>query len=401
MDKSIKIALCGDVLISRRMPNRYLKHLQEISNILKEQDCCFGNLETTIHRREGYPEMFPGGSYTMADPLCLKDLQAFGFNVFNTANNHSMDYSHGGLLATIRNLDELGIPHCGTGKNLAEATQPAYVECENGRVAFIGITSSFHDSYAAGPQNQDLQGRPGVNPLRHTAVYELDEKNFEDLTRIASVAGINSYHDQARKEGYLQQEEYFKFGTFNFKKGTKNAVCTTPNKADLQRTLNTIADCRFSCDVIVVSVHSHQFKGLDKHNEPDFINIFAKECIDAGADIVVCHGPHVTRGISEYGKGIIFHGLGNFILQHETMSVIAEEQYRKVGLTRETATGVGEAIYKRSCGGSKGLTADPDAWISYFATIVWTPSGIEFKRHNIIIEKEKNNGLPRLDKIDQ
>lgn len=396
MKKEIKIALCGDVLISRRLPNKYPDSLQQISEILKNQDCSFGNLETTVHNREGYPELFPGGSYAMCDPFCLKDLKQFGFNVFNTANNHSMDYSHGGLLATLKNLDELGIPHCGTGKNLAEACAAAFVECQNGRVAFIGITSSFHDSYAAGPQNQDLQGRPGVNPLRHTAIYELDEKNFDDLVRIASASGINSYHDQARKEGYLPQEENFKFGSFYFKKGFKNTVSTTPNSIDLQRTIDTIVDCKYSSDVIVVSIHSHQFKGTNKHNEPDFINMFAKKCIDAGADIVVCHGPHVTRGISEYGKGIIFHGLGNFILQHETMSVVGEEQYRKVGLTRETSTGVGNVIDKRCKGGTIGLSADPDAWKSYFITLSWTPNGISYNKHDIVICKEKNNGLPSM-----
>ncbi len=217
--KKIKLALCGDVLISRRFPNKYTKELLEIRDIFNQQDCTFGNLETTVHNREGYPEMFPGGSYTMASPFCLRDLVNFGFNVFNTANNHSMDYSHGGLLATLKHLNDLGIPHCGTGKNLADASAPAYVECQGGRIAFIGITSSFHDSYAAGPQNQDLQGRPGVNPLRHKTVYELDDKRFDALTEIARLTGINSYHDQARKEGYLPKTEDFKFGSYNFRRG--------------------------------------------------------------------------------------------------------------------------------------------------------------------------------------
>lgn len=353
--KKINISFVGDVLISRRLPRiTPSTELYPIQELFASQDCRFGNLETTVHRREGYPEMFPGGSYTMADPFCLKDLQAFGFNVFNTANNHSMDYSHGGLLATLRHLDELGIPHCGTGKNLSDATLPAYVECENGRVAFIGVTSSFHDSYAAGPQNQDLQGRPGVNPLRHKAVYELDERNFEDLVRIASLTGINSYHDQARKEGYLPQTEEFKFGTFNFCKGDSNKVDTTPNTQDLERTIAAIQDARYQSDVVVVSIHSHQFKGTDKHNVPDFVRIFGQKCIDAGADIVVCHGPHVMRGVEVYNKGIIFHGLGNFILQHETMSVVAEEQYWKVGTTRQDSTGVGGVINTRSKGGKVG-----------------------------------------------
>ena len=288
MDKHIAISLTGDVLLQRRLPN-LTKHneLRAISEILNAQDCRFGNLEMTVHRREGYPEMFPGGVYTIADPFCLRDLQKLGFNVYNTANNHSMDFGHGGLLATLRHLDELGIPHCGTGKNLSDASLPALVECPNGRVAIIGVTSSFHDSYAAGPQNQDLQGRPGVQPLRHKAVYELDKENFDNLTRIAALTGINSYHDQARKEGFLPQEDTFKFGTFNFKKGEINRVETTPNLQDLKRTLDAVKDAKLYNDVVIVSIHSHQFKGTDKFSAPDFIRIFAHECVDAGADIIV------------------------------------------------------------------------------------------------------------------
>lgn len=394
--KHITLSMTGDVLISRRLPSIFPKGLQEISDILNAQDCRFGNLETTIHRREGYPEMFPGGIHVMADPLCLKDLEKLGFNVYNTANNHSMDYSHGGLLATIRHLDELGIPHCGTGKNLSDAAAPAYFECENGRVAFIGFTSSFHDSYAAGPQNQDLQGRPGVNPLRHKAVYELDAKNFEHLSEIASVTGINSYHDQARKEGYLPQCEEFKFGTYNFRKGSENHAMTTPNDRDLKRAVDAISDARYYADLVVVSVHSHQFMGTDKHFPPEFIKTFCHKCIDAGADIVICHGPHVMRGIEKYGNGIIFHGLGNFIFQHESISVLSEELYRKQGTTRQESTGVGGLMKARGKNGTVGLNADKDAWYSYFVTLEWTPEKLVAVIHPIEIHKELNNGLPFL-----
>lgn len=332
----------------------------------------------------------------MADPLCIKDLKDYGFNVVNTANNHSMDYSHGGLLATLRHLDDFGLPHCGTGRNLADASAPCFVECREGRVAFIGVTSSFHDSYAAGPQNQDMQGRPGVAPLRHKAVYELDAQNFNDLVRIASVTGINSYHDQARKEGYLPQTDEFKFGTFNFIQGEENRVVTTPLNVDMDRTVCSIRDAKLQSDVVVVSVHSHQFKGLDKHNTPDFISEFCRNCIDAGADIIVCHGPHVMRGVENYNNGIILCGLGDFILQHETMNVIPEEQYWKEGRTRQNTDGVATLLNIRSKGGTRGLVADRDAWVSYIATISWDGGIKEVVLRPFEIESRNNNGLPYL-----
>ena len=149
--KSIRLFLCGDVMLTRRLPIKYTDSLAEISKFVKAHDYCFGNLETTVHNRAGYPEAFPGGGHAMSAPVTLGDLKNFGFNVFNTANNHSMDYGHGGLLETIANLERYDLPFTGTGKNLADATHPAFLECRDGRVATLGVTTSYHDSYMAGP----------------------------------------------------------------------------------------------------------------------------------------------------------------------------------------------------------------------------------------------------------
>ena len=38
----------------------------------------------------------------------------------------------------------------------------------------------------------------------------------------------------------------------------------------------------------------------------------ARKAIDAGADVVLGHHPHVLQGVEYYGKGVIFYSLGNF-----------------------------------------------------------------------------------------
>lgn len=393
---NISIALCGDILISRRIPELMPEGLLTISRELEKYECRFGNLETTIRKNEGYPEAFPGGTYTSADPLCLKDLKRLGFNLFNTANNHAMDYSHDGLLATLEYLDNEEIPHAGTGKNLSEASMPTFFECQNGRVALIGVTSSFHDSYLAGPQNQEMQGRPGVAPLRHKAIYELDEENYDALARIAEVSGINNYHNQARKEGYLPIAGNLKFGTFDFVKGGNNEVHTSPLEADEIRTLCAVKDSRLQADVVIVSIHSHQFGGKDKRNVPEFISLFAKKCIDAGADIIVCHGPHLTRGIEQYGKGVIFHGLGNFIFQLETRKMVGEEEYIKAGTSRFSCTGFGGLVKLRSKDGRVGLMADDSAWRSFFAGLTIIDGHMEVELYPIEISRGYNGGIPAI-----
>lgn len=120
----------------------------------------------------------------------------------------------------------------------------------------------------------------------------------------------------------MQQAENFKYGTSNFRRGKDNKC---PYKTNLERNLAAVQNAKQQAHVVIVSIHGHQFKDGDKHNSPDFITFFARASIDNGANIVVCHEPYVMRGIEAYGGGLIFHGLGNFILQHESMAWLPEE----------------------------------------------------------------------------
>ena len=389
----IKLSLCGDVLISRRLPEGFISG-GGIFSTLHENEFRFANLETTIHRREGYPAAFPGGGYAMADPLCVQDLIRLGFNIFSTANNHAMDYSCNGLIATNKYLTEYGVPYAGTGINLSDASKPAFFEGNNASVALVAVTSSFHDSYSAGPQNQDMMGRPGVAPLRHKAVYELNHRNLKTLCRIAKESGVNAYHDMGIKSGYLTPIENVRFGSFFFQEG-ENGVChTTPHPDDLQRTVNIVKDARYSSDLVIVSIHSHQLLGSDSTRSPEFISIFSKECINAGADIVVCHGPHRLRGIELYNQGIIFHGLGNFIFQHELVEFLPEELYNRYGLKRQDATGVNELFRMRSCNGTKGVKTKPVCYHTIICCLECNER--EMITTLVPVEIDVNTGLPSL-----
>ena len=101
------------------------------------------------------------GPTTVAD-----ELRRLGVDLVSTASNHAMDYSYGGLFSTIDALDAAGIPHAGTGGDLAAARAPAFVDAAAGRVALVSATSSFPPFARAGAARWDSQGRPGVNPMR-------------------------------------------------------------------------------------------------------------------------------------------------------------------------------------------------------------------------------------------
>ncbi len=74
--------------------------------------------------------------------------------------------------------------------------------------------------------------------------------------------------------------------------------------------LQDIQQLAMEVDQIIVSVHG----GVEGVSIPSFELIsFFREIIDAGATVVLGHHPHVFQPVEQWGKGLIFYSLGNFI----------------------------------------------------------------------------------------
>lgn len=70
-----------------------------------------------------------------------------------------------------------------------------------------------------------------------------------------------------------------------------------------------IAAAKKISDYVVVSFHW----GTEKCTRPKPYQVTAAHrAIDAGADVVIGHHPHVLQGIERYKKGVILYSLGNF-----------------------------------------------------------------------------------------
>ena len=180
----------GDAFMTRRLPEGGYPGFAEIQEIINKHDVRFNNLEITIHNQEGYPAVVSGGTWAMAEPEILDDLKQYGFNLYNTANNHSGDYGDGGILATIRNLQERDMVFSGTGKDLGDASKPCYLETKDARIALISCSATFDPSFRAGAQSADLPGRPGLNPMRCLRTYHLDKAHFAMARELAAVSGV-------------------------------------------------------------------------------------------------------------------------------------------------------------------------------------------------------------------
>ena len=147
LDK-ISLFLAGDAFQSRQLTvYEGVEDIKPLFDRVKAADVSFVNMEITIHDFEGYP--FGGDkrdAYGQADPAVAQDVRQMGFDMVSLANNHAMDYSAGGLKATIRHLESAGIVHAGAGMDLGEAREPAYMETGKGTVALISATTWRHAS---------------------------------------------------------------------------------------------------------------------------------------------------------------------------------------------------------------------------------------------------------------
>ena len=355
----------GDSFITRHVADCGYPGFDEIRDLIKSHDVSFANLEMTFHRQEGYPAATSGGTWAMTDPTMLDDMLRYGFNIFNTANNHSGDFGQGGVSATIKHLNERKMCFTGTGNTLQEASRACYLETRNARVALIGVTATLDPAAVAGGQGADMIGRPGLNPLRFRTVHHVNAEHFAMAKELSDISQINARTEQKIRNGYLPPfpEGTLPLGNMNFMLTDGEEYNETiPNAKDVERTVKEIEEARRQADIVIVSVHVHEMKGADSQVAAEFVERFAKACIDAGASAVIGHGPHELRGIEVYKGGLIFYSLGNFIFQTETVERQPFDAFHGKNLPIDTK--IGAYMDHRSKNGTKGYIVQENIWRS-------------------------------------
>ncbi|MFZ2970542.1 MAG: CapA family protein [Minisyncoccia bacterium] len=79
---------------------------------------------------------------------------------------------------------------------------------------------------------------------------------------------------------------------------------------DMEKMQSAVTKARSEADVVIVSMHA----GTEyKTSSGSFQQNFAHGAIDAGADVVIGHHPHVVQNSEIYKGKYIFYSLGNFV----------------------------------------------------------------------------------------
>lgn len=369
------IALTGDTMPTRRLSVFDEDGYKALVKILREADAVFTNLETTVRTWDDGSPGITQGTFMTTEPWLLRELKWMGINMVSCANNHAFDYGEGGILATIKHLDEARLVNAGSGRNLSEARAPGYLDTPRGRVALIAATATYRPWNRAGEQRPDLKGRPGINPLGFRTIYTVDSMAFQELRRVCRELGFDIGKERNRRHFYSAKEipdeketELEIFGN-RFVLDEGFSVSTKPNRRDVEENLRWIREARRQADWVVTSLHCHEFGGkslltararTELEDLADFVPAFAHEAIDVGADLFVAHGSHMPLGVEIYKGKPIFYSMGNFIFQNETVRFFPAQAYERFDLDAKATPA--DFLDARTDGDTKGHPGDPLYW---------------------------------------
>lgn len=277
---NIMLTIVGDIYVQREDPGSAFRF---VCHILRKAGITFGNQESALST-QGIQR-----SKIHSDPGMVQALVSAGFNVVGLANNHSMDRGPEGIMETIEVLNQAKIAHCGAGANIEEAHEPAIIERNGTKVAFLSYSSVFMPVLFPAQVN-----RPGIAVVRIQTAYQPQKRFFE-------VPGMLAI------------------------------TITIPEQADLNRIQQDIENAKAKADVVVVSWHWGISQGYGK--VVDYQREMGKFAIDAGADLVVGHHPHILQGVEVYKGKAIFYSLADFTFHmpstnHSKESIIVHCQIR-------------------------------------------------------------------------
>lgn len=347
-DARLRVAAAGDAILTRRLSPLTDPPFRRLYDLVRDTDAAVVNMEMLLNDLEGPPSAHGGYLYMGAPAWIAGELDWAGFDLFSAAHNHAFDYSHEGMEQTMRAFEERELPYAGLGRHLADARKPTYVDTPSGRVALIAASSTLLPECAAGPQRPDMQGRPGVSPLRVNTRHVLPPDLHAQLRDISDKLGLEEIKRRRAAHGlpptFEEDDDEFEFlfldgvghagRTISFEIGDEPRLDRWADERDVAAIVEQIRVADRRADRVVVSLHAHEGAN-GRYNDttvPAFMQSFAQQCVTAGADIFVGHGPHQIRGIDSYEGVPLFYSLGNFALQHDMIDRFPASVYAGHGL---------------------------------------------------------------------
>lgn len=299
--------------------------VSDLAEAFSAADLGVVNLETVVGRLAD-SLAYPGKRFLLQSPPdSLAALPYMGVDVVSLANNHTRDWLEPGLEDTLFAIDAAGLERVGAGLTEAEAYKPLVVQVGSAAVGFASFTSvtgSFvNDSY---PEAQDAL--PSELSDKDDWLYEqrlwgIDLEEWLVPTQPRRIGEVwqlysdieSNLSDESRSLAWSSMAQVFpELQDWVARRGHGGAASWSTSAS-----AKVIADLTKSADIVVVQLHSgYQFSAVASST----LRSAAHAAVDAGADIVIAHHPHVLQGFEWYDGHLIVHSLGNFIFDQDFLA---------------------------------------------------------------------------------
>ena len=240
-----------------------------VAAAFRAADMVFSNLECCLYAPPQAQSFHNEGFF--ADPaIAATALRQASIGAVGIANN--VNYGEAAILSSLTHLDKAGIPHTGAGANATAAKAPVIVERAGIRFAFLQRSSVYWPTnHEAGPHD------PGIAVIRGNTAYQVPMHKSRP-----EIPPMN-------------------------RPGIPPIIVTWAEPDHLKAFAEDVAAVKTRADIVVASCHW----GLGK-DVLRYMRDIAHTAIDAGADIVIGHGPHYALAVEVYRGKPIFYGLGSF-----------------------------------------------------------------------------------------
>ncbi|MBC8214463.1 MAG: CapA family protein [Candidatus Marinimicrobia bacterium] len=272
----ITINFVGDIMLGRGyeyaggiIPTQGVEAIFEptLSVLGENADITVANLECPLTTSTNHHPTKP--IYFKGSPENVAGLTYAGIDIVTLANNHILDYMLDGIRETQTVLTENNILFSGAGVNSYEAYLPVFYQHSGVNIAFLANSDRTGQYNNYQPYLNAGYNKPGFAYLTpyYTEQQIQSVQDVADLIVIEMHAGSeystapgSDYDKSDWIEEILEDEEY-------------SPLNDVPQMWDVELRHHTI---------------------------------------DAGADLVIIHHPHIIQGVEVYNGKLIAHSLGNF-----------------------------------------------------------------------------------------
>jgi poly-gamma-glutamate capsule biosynthesis protein CapA/YwtB (metallophosphatase superfamily) len=307
-----------------------------VAPLVAAADLTTVNLETVLTDRPD-ADAYQGKRFVLRSrPETTAALADLGVDVVNLANNHQRDFLEPGIADTLAALAAAGLAR--TGASVTDdgaADEPLVVTVRGQRIGFLAWTTIDGDDVNASYPD-DAEAEPLDLAAEDAWLYRAQAWGASgpgyDIPMAERRPG-SAWHTFAAVEPGLDPSAcstvwdslagtYPGLQDWVARRGHGGAASFAPERARAK-----IAALRPRVDVLVVQLHA----GFQYQDAPSqAARTAATLAIDAGADLVVGHHPHVLQGLEWYRGKLIAWSLGNLVFDQDLGATFASAVLRTV-----------------------------------------------------------------------